>query len=120
MTQMEKLLLLLGLNISPEATEGESDQDAALRNKLSAILDSVTEQLKMRLGGVDEVPTALAYIVTEVAVARYNRIGSEGMASHNVEGESIGWATDDFASFADEIDQWRNSNGSGKVRVKLL
>lgn len=120
MTQMEKLLLLLSLDIAPDAVPGEPADVAALRNKLIAILDSVESQLKMRLGGVQEVPEELLYIVPEVAVARYNRIGSEGMSSHNVEGESIGWAADDFAPFTDEIDQWRAGNGSGKVRVKFL
>lgn len=120
MTQMENLVLLLGLSISPDATPEEDPEETRLRNKLRAILDSVESQLLMRLGGAEEVPDELSYIVPEVAVARYNRIGSEGMSSHNVEGESIDWSQDDFAPFVNEIDQWRAGNGTGKVRVKFL
>lgn len=90
-----------------------------LDEKLATIQDSVESRLKILLGGVDEIPEALAYIVTEVTVIRYNRIGSEGMSSHSVEGESISYSDNDFAGFLSDIEAWQSAQASakrGKVR----
>ena len=90
---LEKIKLLLGLD------GNELDE------QLELILANTGERLKLLLGGVSEIPEALAYIVVEVAVARFNRIGSEGMSSHSVEGESISFSDDDFAGYkADRYD----------------
>ena len=44
--------------------------------------------------------------MTEAAVRRFNRIGSEGTSSHTVDGESMTWAEDDFALFNDIYGQY--------------
>lgn len=58
--------------------------------QLTAIYQSVTRQLIDRLAPLKqaEVPAALEHIVDEVTIARFNRIGSEGMAKESVEGHS--------------------------------
>ena len=49
-------------------------------------------------------PDEMEHIIIEVAIIRFNRIGSEGLASHNVEGETQSYASaNDFAPFMDEI-----------------
>lgn len=85
---------------------------------LNLIISTATARLKLLLGGI-EPPDSMEHIVLEVSTIRYNRIGSEGMASHSVEGESITFADDDFAAFADEIQAFLDSqteNKRGKVR----
>ena len=65
------------------------------------------------------MPESLAYIVPEVAVIRYNRIGSEGMSSHSVEGESIAYADNDFAGYLGEIEAFldeQQTTRRGRVR----
>ncbi len=54
--------------------------------------------------------------MTEAAVRRFNRIGSEGTSSHTVDGESMTWAEDDFAPFMDDIQRWRDAHGSAAGR----
>ena len=57
--------------------------------------------------GTSAVPTELEYIVVEVSVVRFNRIGSERLSSHNVEGESMTWTEeDDFKPYTAEINGW--------------
>lgn len=86
--------------------------------QLMTIMRLVQQRLCSLLG-TDEVPAALAYIVTEVTVLRFNRIGSEGMSSHNVEGESITYqAADDFAAFANDIEAWKEAH-AGDVSRKV-
>ena len=91
----------------------------ALDAKLNVIITNTERRLLTKLDGEIEIPAALGYIVTEVSVARFNRIGSEGATSHSVEGESLSWGADDFAPYEGEIKEWlsaREESGKGTVR----
>ena len=92
--------------------------DNALDSQLNIIITNATARMKMLLGGID-VPESLNYVVTEVSVKRFNRIGSEGITSHTVEGESMSFSDDDFAEFAGDIQAYLDSVAAakkGKVR----
>ena len=65
------------------------------------------------------MPDALNYIVTDVSIMRFNRIGSEGLSSHTVEGESLSFSNNDFEPYIDDIQSYLDSqkeNKKGKVR----
>ena len=88
---------------------------------LTTIVSAVQARLLLLLGGASEVPESLAYIVPEVAVIRYNRIGSEGMTAHSVEGESISYSDDDFSGFMPEIEAYLDEqSGTRRGRVRFL
>lgn len=89
---LENVKLLLG--IDPD--------DTSLDEKLILIITMVTARLKTLLGGVDP-PETMDHIITEVSVIRFNRIGSEGLSSHTVEGEAQSFALGDFDAYKDEI-----------------
>ena len=92
--------------------------DNALDSQLNIIIANNKARLKMLLGGLD-VPEILNYVVTEVSVKRFNRIGSEGLSSHTVEGESLSFTDDDFSEFAGDIQAYLDSVAAakkGKVR----
>lgn len=98
------------LDIAPE--------DSSLDQKLYILLAAAETRLRILLGGLP-VPEELNYIVVEVAVIRFNRIGSEGFSSHTVEGESAAFLDNDFAGYMDEIEAWLSSqrqSAKGKVR----
>lgn len=87
---------------------------------LMLIISAATARLKVLLGGV-EPPTSLAYIISEVSIRRYNRIGSEGMESHTVEGESISFSDNDFTGFEDDIQAFLDTQkDSTRGRVRFL
>ena len=112
--QEELLLCELKRLLGRESTETGQDE------MLLAILQSVQARLCLLLG-TEEVPEALDWVVTEAAVSRFNRVGSEGMHSHSVEGESVTFAEDDFSAFAAEIDAWRAGQEQMKRgRVRFL
>lgn len=107
---LNNLKLMLGIDAN------DKDQD----EKLNLIITNTTSRLKLLLGGI-EPPEALQHIILEVAIIRFNRIGSEGMASHSVEGESQNYTEDDFAAFADEIQAYLDSQKeSTRGKVKFL
>ena len=89
-------------------------------NVLTLILSAATARLKVLLGGV-EPPESLGYIIREVSIRRYNRIGSEGMESHTVEGESISFSDNDFTGFEDDIQAFLDTQkDSTRGRVRFL
>ena len=105
---LKNIKILLG--IDPDDTS----KDALLK----LIISSVTSRLQVLLGGI-EPPESLEYIILEVAIKRYNRIGSEGLTSHSVEGETLSFNDSDFDAFASEIQAFldtQNSGDRGKVR----
>lgn len=105
---LENLKLMLG--IAPENT----DKDSLLKQLIAL----ATARLKGLLGGI-EPPESLDYIILEVTIKRYNRIGSEGLSSHSVEGESLSFSNNDFAEFATDIQSFLGKQKEatrGKVR----
>ena len=89
--------------------------------KLDTIVRLTESRLKTLLS-VQIIPDELEYIITEVSIKRFNRIGSEGIQTHSVEGESMSFNDDDFSSFSSEIQSWRDEQANqnkGKVRFLL-
>ena len=95
---LEDLKLLLGLE----------DTDKKTEQQLQLILNATKQRLKFLLGGL-EPPEEMEYIILDVSVIRFNRIGSEGLSSHSVEGESLSWSENDFAGYMDDIQSYLDS-----------
>lgn len=107
---LKDLKTLLGIS------EDDTSQDA----KLNLIISETTKRLKALLGGIDP-PEELDYIITGVSVVRFNRIGSEGMSSHGVEGESITFSSNDFDGYMDDIQSYLDSlENATKGRIRFL
>lgn len=90
-----------------------NDQD----DLLNLIITNTTAslRLKLSLAAPKPIPDELSYIVTEVAVRRFNRLHNEGMKSYGQEGESITFDSNDFDAFADDMDQWKDANAQAKT-----
>lgn len=93
--------------------------DNTVINVIEDCVDVATSRLLVRIGA-EVVPEQLGYIVREVAIKRYNRIGSEGVSSHTVEGESQSWNEDDFAAFESDISAYLAANHAGNPKIKFL
>lgn len=86
---------------------------------LDVIIRLTTNRLKTLLD-VEEVPNELEYIITEVSIVRYNKIGSEGVTSHSVEGETMSFSDNDFKGYLNDIEAWKNKKNEVKGVVKFL
>lgn len=107
---LDKILLLLGLDSPTQA----------IQDKVETIMELTKQRLGLMLGQ-SIIPEALSFVVIEVTIARYNRIGSEGVSSHSVQGESMTWSDDDFKPYKDDIQAWLDaqedpSTTRGRVR----
>lgn len=105
---LNDLKLMLGIN------------DTSLDDRLKLIISATTARLKVLLGGI-EPPESLDYIIRDVSIIRFNKIGSEGMSNHSVEGESLSFTDNDFAGFMDDIQAFlETQKESAKGRVRFL
>lgn len=108
---LEQIKNLLGLT--------DDSQDALLQT----ILGLTESRLKILLGNVFDIPESLSYILTEVSIRRFNRIGSEGLSSHTVEGETMAWPDDDFAPYDSDIQAYLDAQddpSTNKGRIRFL
>lgn len=106
---LEKVKTLLNIQ--------DSEQDAVL----DILIDNVTSHLKILLG--KEVPTELQFVIVEITIRRYNRIGSEGMKSESVEGHRIDFydLKDEFIPYMDIINANRDDDpDDGNSRGKVM
>lgn len=104
---LEQIKQLLGLT-----------DDTSRDDLLATIMNLATARLKLLLGGI-EPPEEMEHIIVELSVARFNKIGSEGLSSHSVEGESLSFTENEFAPFLSEIQAFldgQKENTRGKVR----
>lgn len=104
---LEQIKALLGLG-----------DDSSRDDLIATIINLATARLKLLIGGI-EPPEELEHIIVELSVARFNRIGSEGLSSHSVEGESLSFTENDFTPFLSEIQAFldgQKENTRGKVK----
>jgi hypothetical protein len=97
---------------------GIAADETDLDEKLKLILRQTSQRLEVKLGGIAP-PPELEYIILEVSIIRFNRIGSEGLSGHTVEGENQTFRDSDFEGYTDEIQDWLSSQkttSKGKVR----
>ena len=65
-----------------------------------------------------ELPLELEFVLVELTIQRYNRIGSEGIASESVDGKSVSYE-DIFENYKPYLDDYISRSGKSKG-YKLL
>lgn len=94
-------------------------QDSLQDSQIDRLIANIEARLKVWLkqnAGLTAIPEELMFIVEEVTVSRYNRIGSEGMKSESVEGRSISFTDDDFMPYMSILETYiPSSKQPGKV-----
>ena len=95
-----------------------TDLDTELDTKLSLIIEQSKKKVLAYLPNTTLVPDELSYIVLELSVVRFNRIGNEGMTNYSQEGESISYGVD-MSNYEADIHAWllkQDGNERGVVR----
>lgn len=82
------------------------------RDTLISLIIKLTSQRLAAILQVEDIPQELEYIVTEVSIIRFNRIGSEGVTEHVTGSLSMTFSDDDFSKFDKDLKLWKK----GKVR----
>ena len=85
------------------------------------LIYEITELTKSKiLNYINEVelPLELEFVLVELTIQRYNRIGSEGIASESVDGKSVSYE-DVFENYKPYFDDYISRSGKSKG-YKLL
>lgn len=95
-------------------------EDGLQDNVLKILITNVTSHLKGLLK--KEVPKELNYIIEEITIRRYNRIGTEGMKSELVEGHRVDFydLKDEFVPYFDVIDDYREDDDTSSKRGRVM
>ena len=71
----------------------------------------------------DILPKKLEYIVVELVIARYNRLGSEGLNSENTDGVSVSYNKNTLDNFKEDLDRYiesKKTSNNNKVKALLI
>lgn len=87
---------------------------------LNIFIENVTSHLKALLK--KEVPEQLNFIIEEIVIRRYNRIGSEGMKSESVEGHRIDFydLNDEFTPYLGLINDYKDDDDTKPKRGRVI
>ena len=80
------------------------------------LIYEITELTKSKiLNYINEVelPLELEFVLVELTIQRYNRIGSEGIASESVDGKSVSYE-DVFENYKPYLDDYISRKGKSK------
>ena len=87
---------------------GVSENDALV----SEIIELTREKILNYINKT-ELPNELEFVLIELSVQRYNRIGSEGIASESVDGKSVSYE-DDFETYKHYLDEYMTRNNTSR------
>ena len=74
---------------------------------------NITESKILNYNNASEMPKELEFVLIELSVQRFNRIGSEGIASESIDGKSVSY-DDDFTGYKHYLDDYISRNSVRK------
>ena len=74
---------------------------------------NITESKILNYINATEMPYELEFVLIELAIQRFNRIGSEGIASESIDGKSVSY-DDDFVGYKHYLDDYISRNSVRK------
>ena len=74
---------------------------------------NITEAKILNYINAIEIPVELEFVLVELSIQRFNRIGSEGIASENIDGKSVSY-DDDFTGYKHYLDDYISRNSVRK------
>ena len=95
---LNRMKVILGINDNEEL--------------LLEILD-ITKSKILNYINEAELPLELEFVLIELAIQRYNRIGSEGVASESIDGKTTSYE-DNFESYRQYLDDYMSRNNTSK------
>lgn len=100
----------------------DNKQDEVLDIFISNVTKHLLALFKKADKNIKEVPEECDYIIEEITIRRYNRVGSEGFKSESVEGHRVDFydLKDEFYPYLEIIDGYRNEEETTSKRGKVM
>ncbi|SCI51294.1 Phage gp6-like head-tail connector protein [uncultured Clostridium sp.] len=93
---------------------GVYEQDELLRELIDITKEKIISYLN-----VNEIPQSLSWILVELVVQRFNRIGSEGLVTESVDGKQNSYVKDELLQYKGYLDEYISQNAT-KRGYRLL
>ena len=93
---------------------GITDNDELLNEIIE-----ITEYKILNYINKKTLPDELEFILIELSIARFNRIGSEGFASESVDGKTMSYEASEFEGYEKYLDDYILRNGT-KKKFRLI
>lgn len=100
---LSKVKLLLGIK--------DELQDELLTLLVSDSQERLVSYINQDSDSDIKFPTGIDWVLREITVRRYNRIGDEGKTSSNESDVSVSWRDDDIADYATYLNKYRKKRG---------
>ena len=105
---LDNIKILLGL---------ENDEKDEI---LTVLLTNAVSTINVYLG-VTELPQELNFVAEQLAVIKFNKLGSEGIQTEKIDVLSTTYQADELASFKAVLDIYKaNNNLATTKRIKFL
>ncbi len=105
---LDNIKILLGL---------ENDEKDEV---LTVLLTNAVSTINVYLG-VTELPQELNFVAEQLAIIKFNKLGSEGIQTEKIDVLSTTYQSDELASFKAILDTYKaNNNLATTKRIKFL
>ena len=99
-------------------------EDTMQDNLLSDLIEDATARVLTYInqdGIINQtVPDSVAWVIKDIVVKMYNRIGDEGKQSGTEGNVSNTWETIDLSQYADALDVYRESSQSRRPGMRFV
>lgn len=86
---------------------------------LKVLLNNAVKTILVYLG-VKDFPEALSFIAEELAIARYRKIGAEGISTEKIDEISTTYSVNDLNRYKDVLNIYKDNNGLSGKKLKTL
>ena len=85
-----------------------------LLNRIKVLLGITNNDNEELLREIIELPKQLEFVLVELSIKRFNRIGSEGFTSETVDGKTMSYEESEFEGYKKYLDDYICKNGPSK------
>lgn len=94
-------------------------KDNSKDDLLMILMNNAVSTVRIYLG-VDELPEEMEFVAEELTVARYRKIGSEGISTEKVEELSTTFSIDDLNRYKGILNVYKDNHSLGGKKLKTL
>lgn len=94
-------------------------EDKTKDDLLMILLENAVNTVCVYLN-VNDIPDNLSFVAEELAVARYRKIGSEGISTEKVEELSTTFSVDDLNRYKGILNMYKDNNSLGGKKLRTL
>lgn len=94
-------------------------QDDSNDDLLTILIENAISTICIYLN-VNSFPANLACVAEELAVARYRKIGAEGISTEKIDELSTTYSVNDLSRYKDILNTYKDNNGLSGKKLKTL